>query len=80
MLATLFPMKNYIKRLIEWKNTHATVLRQEELILDLRKIDAAEGMDVAADIAAAELAVAKRKAYIANITLQISEAKMKLAA
>jgi hypothetical protein len=37
-------------------------------------------MDVAADIAAAELAVAKRKAYIANITLQISEAKMKLAA
>lgn len=73
-------MKNYIKRLNDWKNSQAMALRQDELILDLRKIDAEEGKDVADAIAAAELQVAKRKAYIEEIKAQIADAKIKLAA
>ena len=73
-------MKNYIKRLNDWKNSQAMALRQDELILDLRKIDAEEGKDVADAIAAAESQVAKRKAYIEEIKAQIADAKLKLAA
>ena len=73
-------MKKYIKRLTDWKNSQAAALRLDELVLDLRKIDAEEGKDVADAIAAAEFQVTKRKAYIEEIKAQIAEAKTKLAA
>lgn len=73
-------MKNYIKRLNEWKSSQQMALLSDELILDLRKIDADEGKDVADAIAAAESQVAKRKAYIEEIKSQIADAKMKIAA
>ena len=71
-------MKNYIMRLKAWKASHEAALRAEECIVDLRKLDIAEGKDVSAALAASETRVANRKTYIAEIQAQISEAQTKL--
>lgn len=73
-------MKNYIKRLNEWKASQESALRGEQLILDLHLIEAEEGKNVNAEIEACKAQIAKREAYIAEIKSQIAAARLKMAA
>lgn len=70
--------KNYLKKLRMWKASQKLALMEEELIVDLRKIRAEEGEDVADDLAKAEERVAARKAYIAEIDEKITAAKLQI--
>lgn len=69
-------MKNYIRRLIDWKNSQTAALRADNLILSLAKI----GQAVGATVESAEAQVAKRIEYIAQIDAQIADARAKMAA
>jgi hypothetical protein len=69
-------MKAHLVRIMELKNSMRLALMEAETILDLVQFREDDGESVGPELERAKLHVAKRRAYLAELEIQIQQARV----